>query len=149
MTRHEKLVGMFISGELALYPGGTKSDDDLDAAAQRFEREAKQYIRAIEQNRVICFIHSVSHSGMTRRMTFMECKLNTGYAKYSYTKLNQFISVAAGYPLSWNHELIIGGCGMDMVYNTNYTTISVLQRIGYLSKKRAEKLAQLTPTSVY
>ena len=149
MTRHEKLVRMFISGKLALYPGYDKSDDDLDAAAQRFEKEAKQYISAIEQNRVICFIHSVSRSGMSRRMSFLECKLNTGYAKYGYTRLNPFISVAAGIRLNKYHELVVGGCGTSMVFATNYKTINTLQRIGYLSKKRAKKLAQLTPTSVY
>lgn len=144
MTRHEKLVGMFISGELALYPGYDKSDDDLDAVAQMFEREAKQYISAIEQGRMICFIHSVSRSGMTRYMSFK------AYAKSFYYKgFNQFISSLLGIKLNKQCKLIVEGCGMDMVFNTNYEVINALQRIGYLSKKRAEKLAQKTPTSVY
>lgn len=150
MTRHEKLVGMFISGKLALYPWGSKSDDDLDAQAQQFEEEAKQYISAIEQNRVICFIHGVSRSGMSRRMSFKACEpVHKKVKAYYYSGLNQFISVASGYRLNKDYELVVEGCGMDMVFNTNYNVINELQRIGYLSKKRAENLAQKTPTSVY
>ena len=149
MTRHDVLVGMMISGKLPIPSYLTKSDEDLALYAQMFEDTALQYIKAVEQRRMICFIQGVSRSGMTRRMTFKACVRNKGYDTYSYIDLNWFIHAATGIRINKDRELVVDGCGMDMVFDTNYTVIRILQRLGYLKPKRAEKLAQRTPTAVY
>jgi hypothetical protein len=38
-----------------------------------FIRDSKRYINAIKEGRVICNIESVSRSGMSRKMKFLEC----------------------------------------------------------------------------
>jgi hypothetical protein len=155
MTRHDKLVGLMISGKLPMPSYYTKSDEDLTLCAHMFERTAKQYIKTVEQRRMICFVQGVSRSGMTRRMTFKACIWHKGIDTYSYVNMNWFIHAATGATgatgirINKDRELVVEGCGMDMVFNTNYTVIHSLQRLGYLKPKRAERLAQMTPTAVY
>jgi hypothetical protein len=149
MARHDKLVEMMISGKMPMPNYYTKNDEELYRYAQEFEQVALQYIRAVEQGRVICFIQGVSQSGMTRRMTFKMCRQNTGYVTYQYHDLNQFISSAAGIRVNGAGELIVEGCGMDMVFWVHNEVIRCLRRLGFLKKKRAEKLAQMVPETVY
>ena len=42
----------------------------------------------------------------------------------------------------------IYGCGMDMIFHTNYTIIHKLARLGFLNKKECESLAQNTPQTI-
>jgi hypothetical protein len=42
----------------------------------------------------------------------------------------------------------IGGCGMDMIFHTNYTIIHRLHRLGFINKKQCDFLAQQTPTTI-
>ena len=149
MPRHDKLVELMISGKLPMPVYRTKSDEDLTLCAQEFEQTALRYIKAVEQGRMICFIHGVSRSGMTRRMTFKACIRNKAFGTYSYIDLNWFIHAATGTRLNKDRELVVGGCGMNMVFSTNYAVIHSLQRLGYLKPKRAERLAQMTPEAVY
>ena len=41
---------------------------------ENFINDAKAYIKAIEQNRMLCVIGSVSNSGMSRTMKFSSCE---------------------------------------------------------------------------
>jgi hypothetical protein len=40
----------------------------------------------------------------------------------------------------------ISGCGMDMVFHTNYSIIHKLQKLGFIDMKKRDVLAQKTPT---
>ena len=42
----------------------------------------------------------------------------------------------------------IGGCGMDMIFHTNYTIIHRLYKLGFMTKKECEKLCQMTPSII-
>ena len=39
----------------------------------------------------------------------------------------------------------IGGCGMDMIFHTNYTIMHDLRRLGFINKEECDTLAQATP----
>lgn len=112
-----------------------------------FIRNAKRYIKAIKQGRIICNIESVSASGMSRTLKFLEC---SGSIKNGFSYLNFYtLFDNLGFTKVKNsHAFRVNGCGMDMVFHTNYTIINDLQRLGFLSKKEASELAQKTPSVI-
>lgn len=111
---------------------------------EQFEQDVQTYVSAIRQRRMLCRIHSVSASGMSRTISFHSCEIgkdgNGWYRQYwSFFK-------AMGFPAVKNQNYFrINGCGMDMVFDTNYRIIHNLERLGYLDKKDVDDLAQMTP----
>ena len=112
---------------------------------QDFYNNALRYIKAIKEGRMCCIIPSVSASGMSRNIRFMECaKRKAGYGYYNFHSL--FVALGFEKSRSNNDSFIIHGCGMDMVFHTNYTIIHRLHRLGFITKKECDILAQKTPT---
>ena len=116
--------------------------------AQHFFNCAKEYIKAVKENRLICNIEHVSKSGMSRYLTFKYLQRNKYNRKYMLLN-TYFIFKSLGYRYNKNHcAFYIGGCGMDMVFDTNYNIIHDLYRLGFLSDKDKDTLAQNTPTII-
>lgn len=115
----------------------------------RFFYDAQRYIKAITEGRVICSIGSVSQSGMSRTIKFLECSKSMYTGKYNYLNFYAFFK-ALGYKetRAKDHYFTISGCGMDMIFNTNYTNIHYLHNLGVLNKKQCSQLAQKTPTVI-
>lgn len=107
-------------------------------------RNAVQYIKAIKEGRMCCVIHKVSSSGMSRNISFHECDGKRG--KYHYYNFNLFFLLMGYTQVRNEFSFRIGGCGMDMIFHTNYTIIHRLYRLGFITKKQCEELAQMTPT---
>lgn len=116
--------------------------------SEDFYRQAIRYIKAIEQGRVINNIAKVSSSGMSRTIKFLECA-KVGSNKYQYLNFYLFFK-CLGYREARNQNdgFSISGCGMDMVFHTNYSNIHALCRLGFISKKKCIKLAQMTPSTM-
>lgn len=109
-----------------------------------FYNHSIRYIKAIKQGRMCCVITSVSSSGMSMNLKFLECSgsLNKGFR---YCHFNM-IFVALGFSkVGETGTFRINGGGMDMVFDTNYTIIHDLTSLGFLSKKECDILAQQTP----
>jgi hypothetical protein len=112
-----------------------------------FIESSKGYIKAIKQGRVICNIESVSSSGMSRNIKFLECEgsIKSGFNYRNFFKLFKDL----GFKTAKNSNAFrISGCGMDMVFHTNYTIIHKLHALGFISKKECDVLAQKTPTVI-
>jgi len=109
-----------------------------------FINNAVRYIEAIKEGRIICNIETVSKSGMSRTIKFLEC---SGDKKKGFRYLNFYnFFESMGYtPVRDHNTFRISGCGMDMIFHTNYTIIHQLHRLGFMSASQCEKLAQLTP----
>lgn len=116
---------------------------------EQFIKNAERYIKAIKDRRMICSIGSVSSSGMSRTMKFVAPERNQYSKDWQYLNFFQFFKVL-GFTESRNkeHYFTIGGCGMDMVFHTNYTIIHRLYRLGFITKKECKKLEQQTPQVV-
>ena len=112
--------------------------------ADDFIVNATRYIKAVSEGRMMCVIDSVSRSGMSRVMHFSEFNIEREIGRvYHFWNLFK----ALGYSESRNKNgFLINGCGMDMVFNTNYNIIHTLQNLGFLTKAQCDKLAQKTPT---
>lgn len=113
----------------------------------QFTQSAKRYIKAIKQGRVICNIESVSASGMSRNLKFMECNgtIKKGFQFLNFFKLFKDLGFKTGRN---SNAFKISGCGMDMVFHTNYTIIHQLHQLGFLTKKECDVLSQKTPNII-
>lgn len=118
-------------------------------SAEQFLHDCKRYVKAIKDGRIICNIESVSTSGMSRNIKFLECYKNTTRKEYQYLNFFAFFKIL-GYKESGKYKdcFKISGCGMDMVFHTNYTIIHKLGYMGIINKKTVDILAQKTPTII-
>lgn len=110
----------------------------------QFIADAKKYISAIKQGRMLCNIGSVSSSGMSRTMSFKSCERSKEGHYFYRNYVCLFIC------LDWGKEdkygyFRISGCGINMVFHVNYTIIHQLYRYGFLTKVECEKLSQMRP----
>lgn len=119
------------------------------SGVQSFIEDAQDYILAIKERRMLCVIHSVSSSGMSRTLSFYSCESNKyksadgeGYHYRNYRSLFKSL----GYSEAKNGGFTIRGCGMDMVFHTNYSICSTLRHVGLLTAEEFGKLSQSTPT---
>jgi len=112
-----------------------------------FVNSADRYIKAIKEGRMICSIGSVSQSGMSRNIKFMECR--KGNNRHCYLNFYAFF-LALGHRSVGNMDgyFRVSGCGMNMIFHTNYQIIHRLHRLGFISKKQCSNLAQLTPSVI-
>jgi hypothetical protein len=109
-----------------------------------FISDVKRYIKAIKEGRMLCSIPHVSSSGMSRTIKFNECA--KGKTHYNYQQFWTLFKTL-GYTESRvdNYGFTISGCGMDMVFHTNYSNIHVFGHLGFLNKRQVEYLSQQTP----
>lgn len=116
---------------------------------EAFLTDANAYINAIRENRMINVIGNVSASGMSRTLKFTSCEHNVNTGTY-YQRNYNGLFCALGYKEvknSWGY-FRVHGCGMDMIFNTNYNIIHDFKRIGLISDEECRTLAQLTPNTI-
>ncbi len=130
------------------YGIGKAIDKQKYYSRENFISDVKSYIKAIKEGRMINNIHSVSGSGMSRVISFHSCEKNNRTKSFYY---RQYVSLfrALGYSKGNNdYNFRISGCGMDMIFHTNYTNIHVFKRLGFLTDVECSKLCQMTPTTI-
>ena len=113
-----------------------------------FISDSKEYISAIREGRMINSIGSVSGSGMSRTIKFLACYKNRTGKQYYYRNFFAFFKSLDFSPVKDSDYFRINGCGMDMIFHTNYTIIHRLKRIGFITKKQCERLAQMMPNTI-
>ena len=110
-----------------------------------FLEHAKDYIKAIKQNRMFCVIDSVSNSGMSRNIHFHSAnKEKNRFYFRQYWALFTALGYSKG---NTNNNFRISGCGMDMIFATNYNNIHKFKNLGILTDSECRKLCQMTPTT--
>lgn len=123
-----------------------KIDSNKYYTIEHFISDAKQYIKATKERRMICIIKSVSNTGMSRNLKFLSAEGKKG-SFYHRQYVNLFI--ALGYKEVQNTGTFkIVGCGMDMVFATNYNIIFDLKRLGFINDIQCKLLAQITPNNL-
>lgn len=111
---------------------------------EMFLRDGKRYLKAIKEGRMLCIIESVSASGMSRVLKFNECAKLKGN-NHSFMQFWTMFKVL-GHQETKSQGFRVHGCGMDMVFHTNYCIVRKLQHLGFISKKQCAVLEQKTPT---
>jgi len=110
----------------------------------QFEKTAIQYTNAIQEGRMFCVIESVSKSGMSRNLKFISSEKSD--TRFWFSNYFAFFKALGFTPVKDGSAFRIGGCGMDMVFHTNYSICHKLESLGYITKEACDKLAQQTPT---
>ncbi len=123
-------------------------DKERYYSIDQFVDDVKRYIKACDENRIICNIDTVSSSGMSRTLKFVEhvykAKNKRGYLLNFYGLFE-----ALGYSKVRDSDYFrVHGCGMDMVFNTNYVNINNFKHMGFIRKSKADTLAQNTPSCI-
>lgn len=119
----------------------------LESMAYQFLCDAVGYLKAVEQRRIYCIIRSVSKSGMSRIMDFGEFSINkTKFGHGNYCTFYSFLGALGYNYLKDRDGYRISGCGMDMVFHTNYSIVHNLESIGLINKSVCASLSQMTPT---
>src|SRR5688572_8199477 len=122
---------------------------DYPLTNTEFVDAANNYISAIKEGRMLCTIPKVSASGMSRQIKFHSFEIyGNGTTKNSpqvgYYRQYWAFFKALGYSEARGNKdaFTIGGCGMNMIFHTNYTIIHRLTRLGFLTKEECDTLAQ-------
>ena len=113
-----------------------------------FIDHALRYIKAIKEKRMICSIGSVSRSGMSRTIKFLEMIKSDTSDQHHLLNFYQFFEALGYKPIKDSDYFRIGGCGMDMIFYTNYTIMHDLKRMGFITDEECRTLAQKTPSVV-
>jgi len=124
---------------------GYNKKNEYKIDIETFINNAKRYIKAIKENRMICAIGSVSKSGMSRNIKFVELAKSDTSDKHQLYNFYQFFDVLGYTKVKDSDYFRIGGCGMDMIFHTNYTIIHNLKSIGLVSVDECKTLSQNTP----
>ena len=110
---------------------------------EAFLNDANAYINSIKNGSMLCIIHSVAKSGMSRAIKFHSCADNG--ERYNY---RQYINLfeALGYKEKGETgAFTVSGCGMDMIFHTNYCIIHDFKNVGIITSNECRVLAQKTP----
>lgn len=127
---------------------GKAIDKQKYYSREQFIADVKNYIKAIKEGRMINVIHYVSSSGMSRVISFHSCEKNKKSNSHYY---RQYVSLfrALGYSKGNNdYNFRVTGCGMDMIFHTNYTNIHLFKKLGFLTDAECSKLCQMTPSTL-
>ena len=125
----------------------TKLTDDVKKRISRenyytvenFVCDAKAYVAAVSSGRINYTVIKVSRSGMSRtlRIQSYEGTRLKGYYRSYFLMLR-----CLGYTTTPNDDIRVAGCGMNMVFATNYDIIFSFYRMGFITKKSCDVLCQ-------
>ncbi len=106
---------------------------------ERFIKDCRAYIKAVDSGRIQYTVTHVSQSGMSRNIMIKsyEGTMNDGFYRWYYKMLE-----AMGYKFASDNSIKVSGCGMDMLFATNYNIIHSLKHMGFIYSKRCASLAQ-------
>ena len=105
---------------------------------ESFNQCARRFVQALKENRIIATITRVSSSGMSRNIKIVEMHKGTS-GKYYILNFQTFFKVL-GYKTTDNGEIVISGCGMDVIFGTIYNVLGSLEYNGILTHKERENL---------
>ena len=106
-------------------------------ASEDGKRNAERFIKALKEERILCSVHSVSKSGMSRVIAFRE--ITKCGKKYIILQFDWFLE-QLGYTRK-NNGISVGGCGTDMMFYTLYSVCGTLKANGYKVPKDYMSLA--------
>lgn len=104
-----------------------------------FVKDGMRYLKAVEEGRIQYNVESVSPSGAARQIKILSCE-RIKCRKFVYMSYISFLE-ALGFKTR-DFNIIVRGCGMDMLFVTNRNIILSLKELGFISHKKADVLAQ-------
>lgn len=103
--------------------------------------DIQTYIKALKEGRLQYLVMNVSSNGMNRNIFIQSCeqsKTNNNFYFRQYSRMFEML----GYKLSKDYYIRVSGCGMNMLFATNYNLIHTFKNMNIISESEAEILAQ-------
>ena len=107
-----------------------------------FIKDCQTYIKALKSGRLQYRVTSYSKSGMSRDILIssFEGSMNKGYYR-NYTSMLEVLGF--NFASKFASEIRVKGCGMNMLFATNYNIIHAFKNIGLINSKQCKTLAQI------
>lgn len=106
-----------------------------------FIQDCKEYIKAVKEGRMLYLVDTVSNNRMSRTLIIKSCDKNKRTKDFYYRNYT-FMFKILGYSLSKDYNIKVSGCGMNMLFATNYDIIHTFKNIGLIKSKVCDVLAQ-------
>ena len=123
-----------------------KSLKKIDLSVERFISDMQTYLKAVSERRIHYSVDTVSKSGMSRTLIITSCERSryNGKLQYHYRQYNAMLE-ALGYSVKrgYTDTIRVGGCGMNMLFATNYNIIRPAYRLGFISLEKCRILEQM------
>ena len=105
----------------------------------RFIKDCNTYIEAVKSGRILYDVISVSASGMSRKINIrsFEGTMERGYYRNYFAMLE-----ILGYKVNKDYTITVKGCGMNMLFSTNYDLIGQMERLEFINKETSDDLKQ-------
>ena len=103
--------------------------------------DIQDYIKALKEGRLQYIVMNVSSNGMNRNILIQSCeqnKINNNFYFRQYSRMFEMLN----YKLDKNYNVKVSGCGMNMLFATNYYLIHTFKNMNIISESEAEILAQ-------
>ena len=103
--------------------------------------DIQDYIKALKDGRLQYLVMNVSQSGMNRNILIQSCeqsKTNNSFYFRQYSRMFEMLN----YKLDKNYNIKVVGCGMNMLFATNYYLIQTFKSMNIVSENEANILAQ-------
>ena len=103
--------------------------------------DIQDYIKALKDGRLQYLVMNVSQSGMNRNILIQSCEHYKATNKFYFRQYSRMLEML-NYKLDKNYYVKVSGCGMNMVFATNYYLIQTFKSMNIISESEANILAQ-------
>ena len=103
--------------------------------------DIQDYIKALKEGRLQYLVIKVSPNGMSRNILIQSCeqnKTNNNFYFRQYSRMFEMLN----YKLDKDYNIRVSGCGMNMLFATNYYLIQTFKSMNIISDSEADILAQ-------
>lgn len=141
---------MIITKEQAnkIYKSYNIDKNSQEYCNKNFLADAKKWVSAIKQGRVICDVARVLKQGTERRLKYLSWERSyRGQVRGFYRSYYCFFK-ALGYKMDSDGCVIVDGCGMDMNFNHCYNIAHDLKSFGIITNKTCKEIREITPTII-
>lgn len=109
--------------------------------AEAFISDMKTYISAVKSGRILYEVTRASSSGMSRNISIksFDGSMSKDYYRNYFAMLRVMGYTSAD---KYSHDIRVSGCGMNMLFATNYNIIHSAYRMGFINKTTCDVLAQ-------
>lgn len=103
--------------------------------------DIQDYIKALKEGRLQYMVISVSANGMNRNILVQSCEQNKTSNNFYFRQFSRMFEML-GYKLNKDYNIKVSGCGMNMLFATNYNLIHTFKNMNIISDLECEILAQ-------
>ena len=103
--------------------------------------DIQTYIKALKEGRLQYLVMNVSSSGMNRNILVQSCEQNKTNNNFYFRQYSRMFEML-GYKLNKDYNIRVSGCGMNMLFATNYNLIHTFKNMNIISDLECKILAQ-------